>query len=111
MAPGALRNIGGARKPWQAVQSRKIPHPKGFPVSTNTINVQVKKSGEILVDGKAVADLAAVLAMITENASKPDAPMFKVVGDPECTIEVGKVVSHAHWAAYPADKLDARCWE
>ncbi len=79
-------------------------------MSDNTINVQMKKGGEILVDGKPVANLAAVFALITENATKPDAPHLKVVGDPECGIEVGKIVSHVNQVSYPEGKLDARCW-
>lgn len=76
----------------------------------NAINVQLNNNGEILVNGKAVANLEAVQALITENATKPEVPMLVIQGAPECAIEVGKLISGAHWAGYPSEKIEARAW-
>jgi len=76
-----------------------------------SINVQLNPNGEILINGEAVADLAAVQAVIADNASKADVPKLNIVGGPEHVVEVGKLVSGAHWAGYPGDKIQARAWD
>ncbi len=78
--------------------------------ANNAINIQLNNKGEITVNGKPMATLEDAQAIIAENASKPDVPMLTIVGDAECTIQVGKLISGAHWAGYPSDKIDARCW-
>ncbi len=77
----------------------------------NSINVEVNKKGEFLVNGKKVAGLEAVQAVIAENAAKADVPQLNIVAGPEHVVEVGKLVSGAHFAGYPGDKLQARAWE
>lgn len=77
----------------------------------NTTEIQVKKTGEVIVNGKAMANLEAAQEVIAKNATKKVVPMLTIVGDAECTIEVGKLVSGAHWAGYPSEKIEARCWE
>lgn len=77
----------------------------------NNTNVEVKKTGEVIVNGKTVASLEAAQAVIAKNATKKDIPMLTIVGDEGCTIEVGKLISGAHWAGYPSEKIEARCWE
>ncbi len=75
-----------------------------------SINVEVNQQGQFLVNGEVVANLEAVQAVIAENATKAEVPKLNIVAGPDHVVEVGKLISGAHWAGYPGAKIEARAW-